>query len=460
MSVGEVRDAILGGQSAPADLASQIGTAATRLETIANDMAKAKDEDGARYQELRTEQKALADQLSELKKAKDAADRDAEYKATVEAAIEWKRYASTIRTPSKAGIIGFGSVADATYQRGAFLGALVGVKSSDYDLQKASKATLVSMGARWSDVPAESKATLGDTNAAGGWIIPNALVADLTKPGVYSHPFRTICTVVSGVTAPSIDLPFRSGAPARAVVAPFGDTKENVNLTYNGYTATMYTIARVHDVSKQFTRQSQGAAEQDVLGELAHAFALGEAYYILQGSGSSEPYGLQTAISNAPATFTSAFSPAATLVGSVASAIATAAGAVAGRNRRPTAALLSATSYWAMLSQGTDEAGFWFAGSRQGGTPEGIDPFTLISPFGIPVYPDASSLAGTDDLIVGDWKALKLYFGESYRVDSSDVAGDRWDKNLIGFRGEEEIGLDARPAVYAGAFQFVADIIP
>jgi hypothetical protein len=45
-------------------------------------------------------------------------------------------------------------------------------------------------------------------------------------------------------------------------------------------------------------------------------------------------------------------------------------------------------------------------------------------------------------------------------VDTSDEAGDRWDKNLVGFRGEEEIGLDARAAVFAGAFQFVADIAP
>jgi hypothetical protein len=30
----------------------------------------------------------------------------------------------------------------------------------------------------------------------------------------------------------------------------------------------------------------------------------------------------------------------------------------------------------------------------------------------------------------------------------------------VGFRGEQEMGLDARPAVFAGAFQFVADVVP
>ena len=78
--------------------------------------------------------------------------------------------------------------------------------------------------------------------------------------------------------------------------------------------------------------------------------------------------------------------------------------------------------------------------------------------FGVPVYPDAQIL-GSDDLIVGEFSALKVYHGDSYRVDSTDIAGTRWDYNLVGFRGEMEMGLDARPAVYAGAFAFVADIL-
>jgi hypothetical protein len=125
---------------------------------------------------------------------------------------------------------------------------------------------------------------------------------------------------------------------------------------------------------------------------------------------------------------------------------------------------MSATSYWTMLSQGTDTAGFFF---NPAGGPAAINApaGTLISPFGIPVYPDAAAdLAGVaaviDNLVVGNWKKFKIYFGESYRVDSSDVAGTRWDTNLTGFRGEEELGFDARPAVYAGHFQAITDITP
>ena len=59
-----------------------------------------------------------------------------------------------------------------------------------------------------------------------------------------------------------------------ATVIAWGDTKENVNLVYNGYTATMYTLARIYDISNQFLRHSQGAAEQDVLLRKMDAFCM------------------------------------------------------------------------------------------------------------------------------------------------------------------------------------------
>ena len=47
-----------------------------------------------------------------------------------------------------------------------------------------------------------------------------------------------------------------------------------------------------------------------------------------------------------------------------------------------------------------------------------------------------------------------------FRIDSSDVAGTRWDTNLIGFRGEEEIGFNAYPAVFVGAMELITSVIP
>ena len=66
----------------------------------------------------------------------------------------------------------------------------------------------------------------------------------------------------------------------------------------------------------------------------------------------------------------------------------------------------------------------------------------------------------TKALIAAEWSAFKLYRGQEFRIDSSDQAGTRWDQNLVGFRGEQEIGFHAGTAVEAGAAQLVTAVIP
>jgi hypothetical protein len=65
-----------------------------------------------------------------------------------------------------------------------------------------------------------------------------------------------------------------------------------------------------------------------------------------------------------------------------------------------------------------------------------------------------------DDLLVGQFRGAKFYASEAFRVDVSTEAGDRWDKNLTGFRGEEEFAFNADPYVAAGRFQRILDILP
>lgn len=374
---------------------------------------------------------------------------------------------SAIRTPSKARLIGSGPGRGAAYQTtpepGAFLSGILAARSGDYEEQQAGKAALDALGIRYMDEDdvraGGSKATLGLTDATGGWIIPNAIVDEITKAAGYDNVYRSLVTVRTGVTTGSVDIPFRSARPARAVIAAWGATKENVDLAYNGYTATMYTLARIHDVSRQMVRKSAGSAEADVLGELATALALGEAYYIREGSGSSQPYGLYTALTASPATFTSSHTPSATtLAGSVLKAITTCLGALASRGvTRNVSAVISGTAWGTMLGQGTDTAGFFINGAAGISIPD-VAPGVIVTPWGTPVYVDDQA---TDDrLVVGQFSALKLYVGESYRVDSSEQAGTRWDQNLIGFRAEEDIAFDARPAVYSGRFQQVTDLLP
>lgn len=415
-------------------------------------------ESKARLDEMNVEQKRITDEVRPLLEEKERA----ETKAALEAQqSQLNELFDGVRAASKATLLGqMGRNPSREHQAGAFIGALMGLHDRDPEVYAASKATLASLGSRHADVPAESKATLGTSDAAGGWIVPNAQVEALVKPAGYTDPYGQICTDVPGLgDVASVDIPWRSTRPARAVVAPWGETKQNVDLGYNGYTASIFTLARIYDLGKQFARKSRGAAERDVLEELGTAFQLGTAYYTVSGAGSTEPYGLVTALTNAPAGFTSSHSASATtLAGSVLNAIATAGGALAGRDVTPNGAVLNAANYWAMVANGTDEAGFFFSGVGGAASIPNVAQGTLVTPFGVPVIPDSGFPA--DDLVVGNFRALKRYFGEAYRIDTSTEAGERWDKNLIGFRGEMEFGLDARPAVYAGHFQYVADINP
>lgn len=415
-------------------------------------------ESKARLDELSTEQKRITDDVAPLLAAKEKAEQNA---AIAHTQSQLESLMASTRTASKAGAIGAGRRMDSDpqYKAGAFLGAISDLRSGDPDAFHTAKATLEGLSQH---EDAWGKATLGTSDATGGWIIPNAIVDDIIKPAQFKNPYRELMTVINGVTAAAVDQPFRSAAPARAVIAAFGATKENVDLVYNGYTATMYTLARIHDVGNQFLRQSQGAAERDVMQELAAAFALGEAFYIREGTGSSQPFGFTSALTNGPAAFRSTFTASATtLAGSILTSIATAAGALAGRGRTPDGAVLAATTYWTMASQGLDGTGFFYAPANG---PRDIKPNTLLTPWGLPVYADAAAdnegtAAVIDNLVVAEWSSFKVYFGESYRVDSSNVAGTRWDANITGFRGEEEMGFDARAAVYSGVAQLVTDVL-
>ena len=454
-------DVISDGVTLQSTTVDEIGTAAKRLEDLATEMAKAKTEDTARYDALKAEQKAQAATLETLKTKHDAEVRDAEVKAAIEMAAEAKAMAAGTREPSKALTIGSGPNPNADVTReGDFLKALMDSKSmDDLDARAAAKAKLASWS-RYQDAD-PAKATLGSTDATGGWIIPNYPVDDLLKPGRYGSPILDLVTVVRGLNVGGIDIPFRTTAPTASVVIAWGDTKTNTDVAYNGYTATMYTLASIYDVSKQFAMKSNGAAEQDVMQELNGALNRGVSTYVFQGTGSSQPFGINAALVTSPpfspVTTTGHTADADTIGGSTPRAIGVAAGALEARNRKPEAVLMSSTGYWtAVATEGSANSGFFFAPAMGGPTAQNAQ--GQLSVWGIPVYRESEYLTGADDMIVGEFSALKVYFGDGPRFDSSDIAGDRWDKNLVGFRGELEMAFDARPAVYAGALQIVLDI--
>lgn len=460
MSNQWVTEAVTGGDAASVQIHEAIGKAAAKIEELAREMESARQTDTARWDALNEERKAQSLALTEMQQRYDATRRDEETAAALAAVAEMKAQLSQMRAPSKAGAISTGRQR-AGYEPGSFIGALLDYSPMrDPESRMAAKATLEAISRREESF---GKATLGDSDAAGGWIVPNAIVDTLIKPGQVTNIYRDLMTQVNGVTTAAVDMPYRASAPNRAVIAGFGTLKENVDLAYSGYTASIYTLARIHDIGNQFLRQSRGAAEQDVMQELATAFAMGESYYIREGSGSSQPFGYTSALTNGPAAYRTTFTASSTtLAGSIASAIAQASGALAGRGASPTAAVMSAAAYWTMLAQGTDSAGFFFAPSTG---PADIRPGTLVTAFGLPIYPDAAAdlqgtAAVTDNLVIANWRAFKIYYGQSYRVDTSSVAGTRWDYNITGFRGEMEMGFDARPVVYSGHAQMITDILP
>ena len=356
---------------------------------------------------------------------------------------------------------------------GSFLSALLAVKGVggfDYEAATAGKAKLASLGFAYMEKP-EGKANLGLTGASGGYVLPNNLVATLEKPNVqeavYTGP-NPLVTVITGVNVRGIDQPYRTGAPTRLTSANWGATKDNRNEAYGSYTATLGTFAAIFDQSKQYARFSAGAAETDVLDELAKAAKLAENFAVLAGpgTGSSTPgvndptKGVYTSLLGN--VFTTVGSPAAgTIAGSAAAQLVAAFGALGSRSRTPSAAVMDVVTYWTLFSQGSDNAGFFLSELLGAGFQTGPD--NTLRWRGIPIYYDANfnvNTSTTKAAIVGEWKALKFYRGGEFRVDSSDTAGTRWDNNLIGFRGEEEYGVNADTAVAVGAFQLITNLIP
>jgi HK97 family phage major capsid protein len=405
--------------------------------------------------EVRENLTKVRDEINDLQKAENDRAAAAEQKAILD---ELKGMLEAQRTPSKAHLVG-GQPKVVSAQDQHFFAALARARSRDYTEQQAGKAALEEMGSTYTGVPSESKATLGDSDAAGGYLVPNNVVTAINLQAQPGRAVVDLFNVITDVRGSAVDIPWEDTADSRAVIAAAGATKENSNFIVGNYTATLYTLARIFDVGNQLLRHSAGAAEQLVRSKLARAFALGEDYYAINGTGSSQPYGLLTALGTSGTYVTSHTPSASTVAGNWATAMAKAAGAVANRGAIPDAAIFNSGDYWTNLASGADAAGFYVdptgGGFNFNPTGEGQ---TGAGPWGIRVRhtPNVPS----DTMVLGEFSTTMFFRGQGYRVDVSSEAGDRWDKNLTGFRGEEEIAFDARPTVYTGRYQRVTNILP
>ena len=409
-------------------------------------------------QDVRNQFDAIRTDISDLQKVENDRQADTERKAILSELQGLRSTVGQMRTPSKADLIL--SNRGQTPADEHFFAALAMARSRDTDIQAAGKARLDDMGSAFADVPSTSKATVGGTDAAGGFLVPNNVVADIN---LQAQPLRSVVdlfTVIDGVRGSAVDIPWEDSGDTRAVVALAGATKENKDFIVGNYTATLYTLARIFDVGNQLLRQSEGAAERLVRSKLARAFALGEDFYAIQGTGTDEPYGLLTALGTAGTYVTTHTPSASTVAGNWATAVAKLAGVVAQRGAIPDAVVMNSGDYWTSLTAGDPAGPGFFVDAMGGGfnVNAAAAGQTGAGPWGLRLR--HSPNMPTDSAVVGEFSAAVFFRGEGYRVDVSSEAGDRWDKNLTGFRGEEEIAFDARPSVYTGRFQRATNMLP
>lgn len=441
-----------------AEFSAQASETFAKLEALVPELENARTTDTARYDALKAKVDELGNDVATAK-ANEAAAKQAEEFEAMKARIA--DIGAELRKPSKAALISGGNDPEVGIE--GFLTALAvaqNPKAPTEYRQKAEKA-LLDMGSTWQGVPEYSKATLGETNANGGYIAPRPFVAEFTTVGVANNPYRSLLNVVTGINTPSIEVPHIGLAPARALVIARGSTKTNVGVDSAVYTATFYTLAQIHDAANQWLRNTAGKGEALIRLRLGKAMALGEAYYILNGSGTSEPKGILTSIGTSGTFVTSHTASNSTIAGNGATAIAKASKDLANRARTPDGVVMNAGDFWTFMAQGADAAGFYVAPMGGAASVNAIGSFDNGSPamriWGLPVYADPNMPA--DSLVVGAWKEAELYLGDGYRVDTSTEAGTRWDQNLTGFRAEEEIAFNADPYVAAGMFQRITDAV-
>ncbi len=446
-----------------AEIAAKANEAFGQLQSLMDEVKAAQGGEADRFNNLSAKAEELGNEVAALK-AKQA---DAEKAEADEARIKGLEdrladLGQAVRSPSKAAAI-MGELTHDAPQADQFFLALAlaqSARTSPGERQWAEKA-LADMGSKWAPVPDASKATLGSTDAAGGYLAPRAVVAEMTQVEAANNPFRRLLTVVTGIPGPTVEVPHLGLAPTRAVVVARGATKTNADISLSNYSATFYTLAVIEDAANQWLRQTKGQGEKILRERGAQAIASGEAYYVLQGSGSSEPKGLLTSIGTSGTFVTTHSSPSvSTVAGNFATAIAKAAADVAGRNRTATGVVMNGSDFWVSLASGADAAGFYLA-------PGGANTIDATGAFndgtfamriwGLPVV--VSNQMPTDSLVVGDFKSAQLFIGEDLRIDSSSEAGDRWDKNLTGFRFEEDMAFNADPYVAAGYFQRIVNVM-
>jgi HK97 family phage major capsid protein len=305
------------------------------------------------------------------------------------------------------------------------------------------------------------KATVGDSNANGGYIIPLNFVAQVVEICQGRNIWRQLMNVVPGVRGLGVNVPYElddssliraQGQGGEALA--YGSNKDTRDFTVGSATASLFPLARIIRVGNQLLNYSEGSAERLVRNKLATAFAKAEDYYILSGTGAnSQPKGILTSIAAASSTYTTALNSE-----SRAAAIGRGIGALEARSCSADAVVMTPTDWWelAVETLGTSGSGGWALAPALGAssTPASRN-FPL---WGTPVYRDTMGFLTTGTALIGNWADVDLFFGDEYRVDVSNSEGTSFALNLTAFRAEEEMAFNADPYVLTGKIQRVTGV--
>lgn len=427
------------------DLDSRIEALTASVTTLAAQVAD-KDMPKDRYDSIKAELTTHANELEALQAEKRQADVASDLEELKARMDEEFRPAS-----KAAAILGGASGSQLSNEApfGSFLKALWMAKTEPSP-------------ANWAAFePYRVKATVGDTDANGGYLIPNNFVAQVVEICQGRNVYRQIMNVVPGVRGTGVDIPYElddssliraqgQGGEATA----YGSNKDTRDFTVGSATASLFPLARIIDVGNQLLRYSEGAAERLVRNKLGSTFAKGEAYYILSGSGANgQPKGILTSLTGASSSYSTALSSETR-----ASAIGRGIGALEARACDADAVVMTPTDWWelAVETLGTSGSGGWALAPGDGPT---VNASRRSFPlWGVPVFRDNSGFLTTGTALIANWSDIDLFFGDQYRVDVSSEAGTRFDRNVTGFRAEEEIAFNADPYVLTGKVQRVTGL--
>lgn len=302
------------------------------------------------------------------------------------------------------------------------------------------------------------KAVLGTSNATGLSIVPNNFVAELEAIASAGNIYRRIMNVVSGVTGNGVDIPYETDDTYTANISSYGSNKTVVDFNFGEATATLYTIAQIADIGNQLLRQSNGAAEAAARRRLGNSIAKAEATYINNGSGSSQPLGFLQAFLNFGdvAAFKTALSSESRAAALGRGISALESRAVLSDNL---AIVMNPTDFWEMATEtlGSSGSGGWVFDPATGAAGSAVG--TRFQVWGVPVYRDPfwpSAYAGT--AVIGAFSEADIYLGADTRIDVSSEANTRWDRNVTGFRIEEDLGFNALPYIATGKFHKVTGL--